>query len=107
MESVPARFAADPLRMAGLAALAFVVVLVVWALTALAFAPAGAAPVFALGLVASQRNMGLMLAATARDLPDLVWVYFGVCQLPIYLLPAPLARRLGRRSAVDARRGIL
>ena len=30
--------------------------------------------------------------------------------LPLYLLPAllePLARRLGRRSAVDARRGIL
>jgi BASS family bile acid:Na+ symporter len=41
--------------------------------------------------------MGLMLAATARDLPELVWLYFAFCQFPIYLLPQllkPLARRV-------------
>jgi hypothetical protein len=97
MENVGARFVADPWRMTGLCALAFATVLVVLALTALMFARAGASRAFALGLMASQRNMGLMLAATARDLPDLVWLYFAFCQFPIYLLPQllkPLARRL-------------
>jgi hypothetical protein len=40
-----------------------------------------------------------MLAATARDLPELVWLYFAFCQFPIYLLPQllkPLARRVMR-----------
>jgi hypothetical protein len=85
--------------MLGLAALAFATVLAVLALTALAFAGAGAARGFALGLMASQRNMGLMLAVTAGHLPDLVWLYVALCQLPIYLLPQllkPLARRLAR-----------
>jgi hypothetical protein len=96
MENVGARLIAEPWRMVGLAVLAFATVLAVLALTTLAFARAGASRAFALGLMASQRNMGLMLAATARDLPDLVWLYFAFCQFPIYLLPQllkPLARR--------------
>lgn len=99
MTNVPAQVAADPLAMAGLAALAFAVVLTVLGLTAMVFLPAGPARAFALGLAASQRNMGLMLAATSRDLPEQVWVYFALCQLPIYLLPAllkPLAAMLTR-----------
>jgi BASS family bile acid:Na+ symporter len=99
MENVGARFLAEPWRMAGLAVLAFATVLIVLALTAVVFARAGASRAFALGLMASQRNMGLMLAATARDLPDLVWLYFALCQFPIYLLPQllkPLARRVIR-----------
>ena len=105
MENVGARFAADPWHMIALAALAFAAVLVVLALTTLVFAPAGAARAFALGLLASQRNMGLMLAATSRDLPDLVWLYFAFCQFPIYLLPQllkPLARRVSRADAMAA-----
>jgi hypothetical protein len=31
--------------------------------------------------------MGLMLAATGGVLPDLVWLYFGLSQFPIYLTP--------------------
>jgi BASS family bile acid:Na+ symporter len=45
----------------------------------------------------SQRNMGLMLAATGGALPDLAWLYFALSQFPIYLSPqllTPLARRL-------------
>ena len=102
MENVAAEAYAKPLLMLGLAALAFATVLAVLALTALAFAPAGAARGFALGLMASQRNMGLMLAVTAGHLPDRVWLYFALCQFPIYLLPqvlTPLARRLARDSA--------
>lgn len=99
MENVGARLIAEPWRMVGLAVLAFATVLAVLALTAFVFARAGASRAFALGLMASQRNMGLMLAATARDLPDLVWLYFAFCQFPIYLLPQllkPLARRVAR-----------
>lgn len=102
MENVAERVYADPLRMAGLAALAFATVLLVLSLTALLFIRAGRARAFALGLMASQRNMGLMLAATGGVLPDLVWLYFAFCQFPIYLLPQllmPLARRLTEGSA--------
>ena len=81
MENVGTRVVAEPWRMIALAALAFGTVLVVLALTALVFARAGASRAFVLGLVASQRNMGLMLAATARDLPDLVALF--------RLLPVP------------------
>ncbi len=105
MEHLGARFAAEPLRMIALAALAFATVLAVLALTALVFARSGKARAFALGLMASQRNMGLMLAATAHELPDLVWLYFALCQFPIYLLPQllkPLARRLARGEPAPA-----
>jgi BASS family bile acid:Na+ symporter len=105
MENVSTRVVAEPWRMIALAVLAFGTVLVVLALTALVFARAGASRAFALGLVASQRNMGLMLAVTARDLPDLVWLYFAFCQFPIYLLPQllkPLARRVTRAESAAA-----
>jgi BASS family bile acid:Na+ symporter len=49
----------------------------------------------------SQRNMGLMLAATGGALPDLTWLYFALSQFPIYLSPQmlkPLVRRLQRDS---------
>jgi BASS family bile acid:Na+ symporter len=105
MENVGARLVAEPLRMIGLAALAFAIVLAVLMLTAVVFARVGAARAFALGLMASQRNMGLMLAATARDLPELVWLYFAFCQFPIYLLPQllkPLARWVTRAKPAVA-----
>jgi hypothetical protein len=37
-----------------------------------------------------------MLAATSGALPDLVWVYVGLCQFPIYLAPQ-LLKPLGRQ----------
>jgi hypothetical protein len=51
----------------------------------------------ALGLMVSQRNMGLMLAATDGVLPGMTWLYFAMSQFPIYLAPqllSPLAARL-------------
>lgn len=39
-----------------------------------------------------------MLAATGGVLPDMAWLYFAMCQFPIYLSPhllKPLARRFG------------
>jgi BASS family bile acid:Na+ symporter len=66
-------------------------------LTALVFLRAGRARAFAIGLIASNRNVGLMLAATGFAVPDLAWLFFALAQFPIYLLPhllKPLARRL-------------
>jgi BASS family bile acid:Na+ symporter len=106
MEQVAARFMQTPMATIGLAALAFAVSLAVLGLTAALFARAGRDRAFVLGLMASQRNMGLMLAATGGALPDFVWLYFALCQFPIYLFPQllkPLARRLVARSHVATR----
>ena len=103
MESVGARFLASPMTTTALAALAFVVFFAVLFLTALLFLFAGRKRALALAFMASQRNMGLMLAGTGGALPDLTWLYFALSQFPIYLSPLllqPLARRI--RSARGA-----
>lgn len=95
MENVAAQFIAAPLAMLGLLTLAFAVTFAVLGLTAFAFAKAGRERAFVLALMASQRNMGLMLAATGGALPDLTWLYFALAQFPVYLSPlllTPLAR---------------
>ena len=97
MENIAAHFLAAPLIMLALVALAFALSFAVVGVTMALFARAGRERAFALALMASQRNMGLMLAATGGVLPDLVWVFFGLCQFPIYLAPQlvkPLVRRL-------------
>ena len=97
MESVAPRFLAAPLITIGLAALAFLVFGAVLGLTTLLFGYAGRERALALGFMASQRNLGLMLAATGGALPDLTWLYFALSQFPIYLSPLllqPIARRM-------------
>lgn len=101
MESVAARVLAAPLTTLGLAGLAFAVFFALLGSTVLLFLRAGQEPALALGFMASQRNLGLMLAATGGALPDLAWLYFALSQFPIYLSPhllRPLARRLLARS---------
>jgi hypothetical protein len=106
MENVATRFATAPLIMLGLAALAFGVSFAVIGLTFLVFARAGHERALVLGLMASQRNMGLMLAATGSALPELAWIWFALCQFPIYLAPqilTPLTHRLSApRASVEA-----
>jgi hypothetical protein len=46
----------------------------------------------------SQRNMGLMLAATQGILPAGTWLYFALCQFPIYTTPQ-LLRPIARAKA--------
>jgi hypothetical protein len=97
MERVGARFLAAPMITTALAAIAFAVFFALLFLTALLFLSAGRARALALGFMASQRNMGLMLAATGGALPDLTWLYFALSQFPIYLSPQlfqPLVRRI-------------
>lgn len=109
METVPARSLAAPATTMGLGALAFVVFFAVLALTALLFSFAGRERALALAFMASQRNMGLMLAATAGALPELTWLYFALSQFPIYLSPQmlrPLALRIiGREQVASPARG--
>jgi hypothetical protein len=62
-------------------------------------------PPFALGLMVSQRNMGLMLAATDGVLPGTTWLYFAVSQFPIYLSPQllkPMVRKLTAQRTAPA-----
>ena len=97
MEDVAARFMAQPIMMIELTMLAFALTFAILALTALVFIKAGQEPALVLGLMASQRNMGLMLAATGGALPDMTWLYFALAQFPAYLSPllfTSLARRL-------------
>jgi BASS family bile acid:Na+ symporter len=98
MEDVGPGFLAAPLRMLGLTALAFAVCALVLALSTLAFAWAGRERALALGFMASQRNMGLMLAATGGALPELTWLYFALAQFPIYLGPLVLKPLVARRA---------
>jgi len=105
MENVAGRFVAEPLAMLGIAALAFAVSFVVFVLTAALFVKAGREHAFTIALMTTQRNMGLMLAATGGALPELAWIYFALCQFPIYLLPQllkPLARRLTQAMPLPA-----
>jgi BASS family bile acid:Na+ symporter len=87
MENLSADLIAAPLPMLGLAVLAFAVCFVVLGVTIVVFAWSGRERSFALGFMASQRNMGLMLAATGGVLPDVTWLWFAMSQFPIYLTP--------------------
>jgi Sodium Bile acid symporter family len=97
MDGVVDRFRTDPLLVIELTALAFALALTMIVLTAWVFLRVGRIRAFAIGLIAGNRNIGLMLAATGFAVPDIAWLYFALAQFPIYLLPhllKPLARRL-------------
>jgi hypothetical protein len=101
MGDVGPRLFTDPLLVVGLAALAFAMFFAVLGVTMLAFARAGWERAFAFGFMFAQRNMGLMLAATAGALPDLAWLYFAASQFPIYLsmqLLKPIAEKVRERD---------
>ncbi len=101
MGTVAASFWAQPLHVLLLTVFAFVVFAVLLGVTTLVFRKAGRERALALGLMASQRNMGLMLAGTDGVLPGLTWLYFALAQFPIYLSPQllkPLVRRLRAAS---------
>lgn len=104
MQDFGLHLVAAPVAMIELTVLAFSVFLAVFILTVLVFAWAGLDRAMALGLMTAQRNLGLMLAV-AGSLPDLTWLYFGLCQLPIYLSPQllkPIVRRVASRPSTGA-----
>ncbi|HEY4973972.1 MAG TPA: hypothetical protein VII41_10205, partial [Steroidobacteraceae bacterium] len=99
MGTVGASIWADPVATFELTLLAFAVFFTLLGVTTLIFARIGRERAFALGLMVSQRNMGLMLAATGGVLPATTWLYFALSQFPIYLSPQLLKPMVGRLSA--------
>jgi hypothetical protein len=105
MGNVVGGFLADPVSTIELTMLAFAVFFTLLGVSALIFRKAGAGRAMALGLMVSQRNMGLMLAATDGVLPGTTWLYFALSQFPIYLSPQllkPIVRKLGAEPAASA-----
>ncbi|WP_314950603.1 Na+-dependent transporter [Bradyrhizobium cosmicum] len=101
MGDVASDLVARPIFTIGFAALAFAIYFTLLAVTTLLFRRIGYERALALGLMVSQRNLGLMLAATAGALPPTTWLYFAMTQFPIHLAPymlMPIARRLTARS---------
>lgn len=95
MGTVAGSFLADPLMVIGIVLFAFAASFALLGLTMLIFRRLGNERALALGLMVSQRNMGLMLAATEGVLPGVTWLYFALSQFPIYTLPQllrPLVR---------------
>lgn len=91
----------QPVFTVGLTALSFAIYFTLLAVTTLLFRRIGYERALALGLMVSQRNLGLMLAATAGALPPTTWLYFAMTQFPIHLAPyllTPIARRLTARA---------
>jgi predicted Na+-dependent transporter len=111
MGSVAGSFWQAPLQVAGVALLAFAIFFALLCVTMLVFRRLGPERALALGLMVSQRNMGLMVAATDGILPGLTWLYFALSQFPIYLAPQllkPIAARLigeGRQPSGAATEG--
>jgi BASS family bile acid:Na+ symporter len=101
MGNVAGGILSDPVRALKLTLLAFAVFFALMGITALVFRKAGYERAMALGLMVSQRNMGLMLAATDGILPGTTWLYFAFSQFPIYLTPQllkPIVRRLNTQQ---------
>jgi hypothetical protein len=105
MGNVVGGFWADPVKTIELTLLAFAVFFALVGVTALIFRSIGCERALALGLMVSQRNMGLMVAATDGLLPGTTWLYFALSQFPIYLSPQllkPLVRKLIAQRAASA-----
>jgi hypothetical protein len=101
MGNVVRSFVATPAQAIAVALLAFVVFYALLGATVVLFRRIGYERALTLGMTVSQRNMGLMLAATAGVLPPKTWLYFAMSQFPIYLSPqllSPLAKRLRVRA---------
>jgi hypothetical protein len=73
------------------------------AITTLVFIAAGRGRALAIGWSAANRNMGLMLAATGGVLPEVTWLFFGLAQFPIYLLPLLLQRFVDRFASPESK----
>lgn len=87
MGDVGIEFLHQPSRMLTLTSIAFAVFGLVLLATFIVFKRTGVKQSLAIGLMTSQRNMGLMLAATGGIVPETTWLYFAVAQFPIYLSP--------------------
>jgi BASS family bile acid:Na+ symporter len=98
MDGVAAYALIDPFLVARLTTLAFALAIGAIIITTVVFLPAGRERAFAIGILTGNRNIGVMMAATGFAVPPVVWLYFGIAQFPIYLLPVLLKWLAGRLS---------
>jgi BASS family bile acid:Na+ symporter len=98
MGTVAGSFLADPWKVSAILVLAFAVFFAFLGSTVLIFRGFGRERALALGLMVAQRNLGLMLAATAGVLPATTWLYVALSQFPIYITPQ-LLRPIARAKA--------
>jgi BASS family bile acid:Na+ symporter len=98
MDGVTAHAMAEPKLVAALTLLVFALSIGMIVLTTLVFLAAGRERAFAIGILTGNRNMGVMLAATGFAIPPVAWLYFGLAQFPIYLLPVVLKWLAGRMA---------
>ena len=105
MGNVVGGFWAESVKTIELTALAFAVFFALVGVTTLIFRRIGPERALAIGLMVSQRNMGLMVAATDGLLPGTTWLYFALSQFPIYLSPQllkPMVRKLREQRLAAA-----
>jgi len=100
MGDVMANTLARPLVVFGLLLLSSAVTFGLSAITALLFWRTGRHTALPLAHAAGSRNTGLMLAAAAGQVPELVWLYVALIQIPIYALPLIARPFLRRMSTV-------
>ncbi len=91
------RIVENALLVAGLFALSIGVFLAIMGVTWLVFQRSGTLRALSLAVMASLRNMGLMLAGVGGVVPEMAWTYFAVSQFPIYLAPWIL-QQVSRRT---------
>lgn len=102
MDGITVQFIAEPMRLLGIGALAFAVsfgALAAGALVFRLFVPGDQA--LMIGFSSGLRNMMLLIAAAGGAIPDTTWLYVGLAQFPIYLLPYfmnPVANLIHRRG---------
>jgi len=97
MGDVGVTFLQSPGLILGLVAATFATFFLLFGLTLVVFIKAGNNSSVTLALMATQRNAGLMLAATGGAVPEITWLYFALSQIPIYLTPklmTPIVKRL-------------
>ncbi len=105
MGSVAGSFLNDPVKTIEVALSSLAVFFALLGITTLIFRRLGPERALVLGLMVSQRNMGLMVAATDGVLPGLTWLYFALSQFPIYLSPQllkPIVQKLRAQKAASA-----
>lgn len=108
MDGVAESFLSRPLLTIGVVVIAFAIALSQMGVTLLMFRATASEDAFVLAHAVGNRNMGLIVAALGGAVPDLAWLFFGLGQLPIYLLPLflrPVARRIARQSAASLAAG--
>ena len=97
MDGLQARMALDPAWVVQALLAAFIVDYGLNLVTTLALVPWGVRPAASAGLMSGNRNMALYLAVLPATTDPRITLFFGLCQIPLFLSPfllRPIYRRL-------------